>query len=53
MDTFHLIVVMAITFGLVFGGVAGAMSLVMRHEKGRERRRIAEAMLATQEQGMR
>lgn len=51
MDTFHLIIVMTVTFGLVFGGVAGAMSLVMRHEKVGERRRIAEAMLAARSRG--
>ncbi len=51
MDTLHLIVVLALTFVLVFCGVAGALTLVMRHEKARERRRIAEALVGAKGRG--
>ena len=50
-DVVHLLVTMAVTFVLVFAGVAGTLSLVMRWEKARERRRLAEALVGARSKG--
>ena len=51
MDNLHLVIVLAATFVLVFAGVAGTLSLVMRYEKARERRRLAEALVGARSRG--
>ena len=50
-DMIHLLVTMAVTFVLVFAGVAGTLSLVMRWERARERRRLAEALVGASTKG--
>jgi hypothetical protein len=51
MDTFHVIVVMAVTFGLVFGGVASVMSFAMQREKAQGRRLLAGASAGDRSRG--